>query len=189
MIHDHDLFGDPVMRRAAFFPAPDIRRSLSRDWGPGPRALVIGCNPSDAGAERDDPTVLWWNYWFRLYGFGGYDAMNIYSFVSSDPKECQRRVRAAWAGEWGDRDELQANLSDVVIAAKAANQVFVCWGNIAGFDHDWIEHVVEHIQSGEAPWPDLWCWGTTASGAPTHPMARGKHRIARDQQPILWRAA
>jgi hypothetical protein len=51
-----DLFGKPVMERSAFFPQPGVRRTLSRRWAPGPRALVIGCNPSEAGAERDDPT-------------------------------------------------------------------------------------------------------------------------------------
>ncbi len=53
----------------------------------------------------------------------------------------------------------------------------------------WIEHVVEEIQTGVEPAPDLWYWGKTKSGAPTHPMARVKHRIPRDQKPILWRAA
>jgi hypothetical protein len=79
------------------------------------------------------------------------------------------------------------NLSALVAAAKAADQVFVCWGAIA-WDQDWIEHVVEEIQTGEAPWPDLWCWGKTGSGAPKHPLARGLHRIPADQKPILWRA-
>lgn len=189
MTPEIDLFGEPIIRRSAFFPEPGIRRRLSRWWGPGPRALAIGCNPSDAGEKRDDPTSLWWNAWFRLFGFGGYDAMNLWSKVSSDPSACRRW--ADWENngpDWGARDEIMfGNLPELVAAAKRADQVFVCWGNIA-WDHDWIEHVVEEIQTGEAPWPDLWCWGKTKSGAPTHPMARGKHRIPKDQKPILWRA-
>lgn len=184
-----DLFGAPVMRRSASFARPGVRKRLSRDWGPGPRALVIGCNPSDAGAEKDDPTSCWWNAWFQLFGFGGYDALNLYPFVTSSPAECRQRADRAIGGpDWGDRDDLFANLDLIVMLAKDADQVFVCWGNIA-WDDDWIEHVVEHIQTGVAPYPDLWCWGKTKSGAPTHPMARGKHRIPRDQKPILWRAA
>ncbi len=190
MTPDTDLFGENVIRRTAFFPEPDIRRRLTRDWGPGPRALVIGCNPSNAGEARDDPTSLWWNAWFKLFGFGGYDAMNLWTKVSPTPGECRRW--ADWENngpDWAARDEIMfRNLPDLVAAAKRADQVFVCWGNIA-WDHDWIEHVVEEIQTGEAPWPDLWCWGKTKSGAPTHPMARGKHRIPKDQTPILWRAA
>lgn len=183
-----DLFGEPVMQRSADFASPTIRRTLSRRWGPGPRALVIGCNPSDAGIDRDDPTSLWWNAWFQLFGFGGYDAVNLYPFVTSSPRECRRRVDAAFGGDWHDRDALLANVDHVAALAKAADQVFVCWGNIA-WDSDWIEHVVEQICTGVEPYPDLWCWGMTKSGAPTHPMARGKHRIARDQKPVLWREA
>jgi len=114
--------------------------------------------------------------------------MNLWSKVSSNPAECRRW--ADWQNngpDWAARDEIvYANLTELVAAAKRADQVFVCWGNIA-WDHDWIEHVVEEIHTGEAPYPDLWCWGLTKSGAPKHPMARGNHRIPKDQKPILWR--
>jgi hypothetical protein len=185
-----DLFGAPVLQREALFIAGN-RVELRRTWGPGPIACVIGHNPSDAAQDRDDPTSRWWIDWFTLFGFGGYVAVNLYSFVTSDPRECARRVADIYAGQtWNDRDALHfVNLPAVVKAAKVAHQVFVCWGAIAGHDEDWIEYVVEEIQTGEAPYPDLWCWGTNADGSPKHPMARGKHRIPRDQQPILWRAA
>lgn len=183
-----DLLGDPVMQRDATFLRPGVRLTLSRRWGPGPRAFVIGCNSADADGDRDDMTSLWWNRWFAHYGFGAYDAGNMYPFCSPHPSVCKARVKAAWAGEWGDRDALHANLDHVVKLAKAADQVFVCFGNIANdIDADWVEHVLEHIQTGEEPWPDLWCWGKTGSGAPTHPMARGKHRIDPLQPALLWR--
>lgn len=183
-----DLFGEPVIRRDATFLCEGVRLTLSRHWAPGPRALVIGCNPSDADALKDDPTSKWWNRWFAHYGFGGYDAVNVFPFCSPDPGKCKQRVKEAWAGEWYDRDALQHNGTHVAKLAKAADQVFVCFGNIANdIDYDWVEMVVEHVQTGVAPWPDLWCWGTTKSGAPTHPMARGKHRIDPLQAPILWR--
>jgi hypothetical protein len=188
-VSELDLFGHEMMHRSARFVG-DGRIELRRKWGPGPTACAIGCNPSDAGAYKDDPTTHWWINWFRLFGFGGFVAVNLYPFVSASPDQCRRRVDAAEVGaDCGDRDLLHlVNLPAVVEAAKAADQVFVCWGNIA-WDQDWIDHVVEAIQTGEAPYPDLWCWGYTASGAPKHPMARGAHRIARDQKPILWRPA
>lgn len=186
--HDTDLLGAPLLRRSAHFPRAGVRARLTRDWGPGPRALVIGCNPSAADTLKDDPTSRWWNAWFQLFGFGGYDAANLWPFCTASPAECRRIAEAGWAGEWHDRDAMHANLEHVVKLAKAAEQVFVCWGAIA-WDDVWIEQVVEEIQTGVAPYPDLWCWGTTAAGAPKHPMARGAHRIARDQQPILWRRA
>lgn len=188
MAVETDLFGNDVMKRDALF-VDGNRIKLSRRWSDGPRALVIGCNPSEAGKDNDDPTSRWWNKWFRLFGFGAYDAVNLYPFCSSSPAVCRERVEAIAQGNWHDRDALHfVNLPTVVEMAKAAHQVFVCWGAIA-WDNDWIEHVIEEIQTGEAPYPDLWCWGTTGSGAPKHPLARGKHRISDDQQPILWRAA
>ena len=184
-----DLFGAPIMQRDAQFARPGVRKLISRSWGPGPRALVIGCNPSSADAAVDDPTSRWWNAWFKLFGFGGYDAANLYPFCTASPAECQERVGNAVGGpNWDDRDDLFANLDFVVRLAKQADQVFVCWGAIA-WDHVWVKHVVEHIQTGEAPYPDLWCWGKTGAGAPKHPLARGAHRIPKDQTPILWRAA
>jgi hypothetical protein len=184
-----DLLGDPVMQRDATFLRPGVRLTLSRRWGPGPRALVIGCNPSDADALKDDPTSKWWNRWFQHYGFGAYDAVNVFPFCSPSPAVCRSKVRGAMSCEWHDRDALHSNIGHVARLAKAADQVFVCFGNIANdIDADWVEHVLEHIQTGEETWPDLWCWGTTASGAPIHPMARGKHRIDPLQAHVLWRA-
>lgn len=185
-----NLFGEATFRRGARFHSPSERLVLSRDWGDGPRALVLGCNPSTADALKDDPTSRWWNVWFRHFGFGGYDAMNLYPFCTSDPKECREIVARINDGlDYGARDALHfVNLPSLVAAAKKAHQVFVCWGAIA-WDDMWIEHVVEEIQTGVAPYPDLWCWGKTASGAPKHPLARGLHRIDPKQQPILWRSA
>jgi len=185
----NDLFGEPVMKRSASFGHSGIRWNLTREWGPGPRALAIGCNPSAADALKDDPTSRWWNDWFRRFGFGGYTAMNLYPFITSSPAECRRIADWSATDDWWARDQLiYHNLPSLAEAAKAADQVFVCWGAIA-WDDEFIEHVIEQIQSGVEPYPDLWCWGTTNSGAPKHPMARGKHRIPRDQKPILWRAA
>lgn len=185
-----DLLGDPVLKRSARFARPGVRLVLSRDWAPGPRALVLGCNPSTADTDKDDPTSRWWNAWFQLFGFGGYDAMNLYPFCTSDPAACREITeRINFGNDYGARDDLHfVNLPLLVEKAKAAQQIFVCWGAIA-WDDAWIEHVVEEIQTGIEPYPDLWCWGKTNSGAPKHPLARGKHRIPADQDPILWRAA
>lgn len=36
---------------------------------------------------------------------------------------------------------------------------------------------------------DLYCFGTTKDGKPKHVLARGPHRVPRDQKPVLWRKA
>lgn len=183
-----DLLGHGVEFDAVFH-GDHCRLTLSRRWGPGPIAYVIGCNPSDASHLKEDPTSRWMTRWFQEYGYGGYDLGNLYPFISPHPKVCRQLVDSIETGRWDIRDDLHhVNLPHVVAKAKAAHKVFVCWGAIA-WDVDWINHVVEEIQSGEGPYPDLWCWGKTSSGAPKHPLARGKHRMDWNQKPEIWRAA
>ena len=183
-----DLFGQPVIQRRADISG-DCRWMMTRKWGAGPIACVIGHNPSTADGTKDDPTSRWWNAWFQHFGFGGYVAVNLYPWRSAKAADVYVRVDGIDRGDWAARDELHfSNLPTVVFEAKRADQVFCCWGAIAR-DCMWLNHVVEEVQTGEAPYPDLWCWGKTGSGAPKHPMARGAHRIPADQKPILWRAA
>lgn len=177
------LFDDMTTTRNATFVGR-YRIKLSRDWDEGQRALVIGCNPSTADALRDDPTSRWWNAWFRQAGFSGYDAANLYPFCTSSPKEC-REILAANTAET-QRALNEINLPALVDLAKAAHQVFVCWGAIA-WDSAWIDHVCEKLRSARPGDPVLWCWGTTISGAPKHPLARGRHRIPTEQRAISWR--
>lgn len=180
-----DLF---MRRGATYSPCKTLRWTLERDWGDGGKVCYIGHNPSTAGHETDDPTSLAWVHFARAQGYGRYVAVNLYPFRSPDPAACR-----AWADyerngpDWHARDALMHNLALVASEAKRADIVVASWGAIA-LDADWTELVVENIQTGEAPWPPIYCLGTTASGAAKHPLARGKHRVARDQSFELWRA-
>lgn len=183
-----DLFGGGIYREAVF-AGSDRRLTLTRRWGPGPIACLIGCNPSKAGKIEDDPTCRWWTRWGQALSFGGFVAVNLYPFITSSPAECRRIADWEKNGpDWYARDAIQSNLDVVVHEAKRAAIVIACWGAIAWDDY-WIDHVVEQIQSGEAPWPDIYCFGTTQDGAPMHPMARGKHRLPPDVEPKPWRLA
>jgi hypothetical protein len=78
------------------------------------------------------------------------------------------------------------NLPLLVREAKAAALVVACWG--AGvWDPEFVDHVLEEITTGEAPWPDVYCFGLTADGAPIHPMARARSRIPDYAKPVLWK--
>lgn len=183
-----DLFGQVQMTRDATFIGNN-RVTLVRRWGPGKRPCIIGCNPSLANGDREDPTCQWWIKWSTALGYGGFTAVNLYPFVTSSPAECRKVANWQDNGpDWYARDAMMHNLDVVVREAKAADIVIACWGAIA-WDPDWIEHVVEQIQSGDEPWPDIYCFGKTGSGAPKHPMARGLHRIPQDVDPIMWRVA
>ncbi|GJM12758.1 MAG: hypothetical protein DHS20C12_11610 [Pseudohongiella sp.] len=181
----------PEIKRTATFGGKSsrCRFTLRRQWSDhGPFAAVIGCNPSLGDGLKDDPTIRWWIKWFKQAGFRGFVAVNLYPFVSSSPSVCRRLANWEATRDWYARDDILFNLSFVVDESKAADQVFVCWGAIA-WDQDWVEYVIDEIQSNESPWPHLWCWGFNHNGAPKHPMARGKHRILANQKALLWRVS
>lgn len=189
-----DPFANGFVERSVRF-INSHRIELRRRWKmEGRTAAVIGLNPSDAGSqrpdgsERDDPTSTWWINWFRAAGFAEYRAANVYSFVSSSPRECRRF--ADWENngpDWWARDAMQRNLTELCKITASADQVFVCWG-AASWAGDWIDHVLEEIACDGGN-PPLWCWGFNADGSPKHPMARGRHRIPAGQEALLWRRA
>lgn len=181
-------FADGYIERSARFAAGG-RVELARRWTEkGPVAAVIGCNPSVADETKDDPTCRWWINWFRENGFAAFRALNLYPFVTSSPAECRQLANWHETNDWHARDQIDRNLSEIVKIAKEVDQVFVCWGAIA-WDDGWVDHVVEEIQSGVAPYPPLWCWGFNLDGSPRHPASRGRHRLPANPPARIWRAA
>jgi hypothetical protein len=59
--------------------------------------------------------------------------------------------------------------------------MLVAWGNDGNERARWFARYIG------AKGVQMVCLGTTQSGAPKHPMARGLHRIPRDQMPIEWK--
>jgi hypothetical protein len=182
------VIADLFMKGGATYSKDNsLRFSLSREWGDGPCVVYIGHNPSTAGHETDDPTSLAWVDLAKANGCTRYVAVNLYPFRSSDPQECRRW--AAWeknGPDWWARDSIHQNMGLVADEAKKADIVVACWGALAQ-DDAYVEAVIEEIQSGVEPCPQIYCVGTTISGAPKHPLARGKHRVPRDQKFMLWR--
>jgi hypothetical protein len=177
-----------AMKKAAeISPCKLYRWTLSREWSDAPKACWVMCNPSWADHEDDDPTIRRVIHFTKEWGFGGFTVVNLYPFRSPSPTEC--RAWAAWEGrgpDWSARDALQRNEALVAGLSKQAGIVVAAWGAVA-WDGDHVERIVECITSGAEPFPDIYCLGVTASGAPKHPMARGTHRIPDTQQPVLWR--
>ena len=191
-LQDRDLFGvrfsDTIARSAEISSCSAYRWTLTRMWGSGAHVCFIGLNPSTADALKDDPTVRLWTMFARDWGYAGFTAVNLYPFRSPSPAECRRWSRWEENGpDWYARDALlYANLPTIVREAKAAALTVACWG-AGAWDNSLIEHVIEEIQSGEAPWPDLYCFGRTKHGHPKHPMGRGAHRVPDSAKPVLYR--
>jgi hypothetical protein len=178
-----------VTRGATFSRDGANRLILTRRWADGPQVCFIGLNPSTADHLVDDPTVRRWMHFGRAWGFGGIVAVNLYPFRSSSPDECRRWADWECNGQdWYARDDIHHNCSVVAQTAKLAKLTVACWG-AAAWDLDWVEEIVEGIATGDEPWPDIHCFGETSSGTPIHPMARGRHRVPDNAQPVLWRAA
>ena len=177
-------------RAAQLSPCGLYRWTLTRVWDSAlPRVCFIGHNPSTADHLIDDPTVRRWTHFTRAWGYGGFIAVNLYPFRAADPDACRRWADWEKNGpDWYARDAIQQNFDVVAMEAKAAGLVVACWGNLAS-DEMLVEHVIEHIMDGEEPWPSVHVFGLTKSGAPIHPMARGKMRDPDDRSPVVWRGA
>lgn len=189
-----DLFGTPfadtIQRGADLSRCGTFRWTLTRTWSSeGGHVCFIGLNPSTADHRKDDPTVCRWTHFARAWGYGGFTAVNLYPFRSSTPAACRDWSRWQENGpDYHARDMLWRAESVLVREAKAAALVVACWG-AGAWDPMWVDHVLEQIQEGEAPWPDIHCFGLSKDGHPMHPMARGRSRIPDDAQPVLWKAS
>lgn len=185
-----DLLGAvPFTRSARISPCGIYRWTLERAWAKGPSVCYIGHNPSTASHDVDDMTSQAWVHHARFNGYARYTAVNLYPFRAADVRECRRWADYEKNGpDWSARDALMDNETVVVEVAKKADIVVACWGALA-HDQIWVAHVIEAIQSGVSPYPDIYCLGVTNAGDPKHAMARGKHRIPRDQRFVLWKAA
>lgn len=187
---------EPIMREA--YIEGEYRFWLRRAWGPGPSVAWIGSNPSTADARRDDPTMLAeMGFSYRL-GFGSLVKLNVYPYRATDPADLKR-----WLAGW--RKYPPPPHSAVKVHALALNweiaaeeirkcdMAIAAWGE--GPAAEDVEALIDHVEGGEgideAPpfMRDWYCLALTASGAPRHTLARGRHFIARDAKPIIWRPA
>lgn len=172
----------PVQKAATFSDDGECRFTLTRIWGDGPRLLICGANPSTAGGETDDPTSLAWIHFGRLWGYGSYVAVNPLPKRSSTPKVAQQWYMSRLFGDSTVSATLARNFEIIAEESAKADLHVASWGNLID-DAALIEQTVKAIGR------PLYCFGTTKDGKPKHVLARGPHRVPRDQQPILWRAA
>lgn len=179
---------DAAMERAANLSACGTYRwTLSRRWASGGSSVCwIMLNPSTADAEVDDPTIREVIRFSRLWGYQAATVVNLYPFRSSSPAKCRRWADwEAHGPDWAVRDLIQENAEVVAREARGAELVIAAWG-AAPWASDWAQHVAEEYVLGSSrPW-DLYCLGTNSDGSPRHPLARGRHRVPREQHPVIY---
>ena len=151
---------DPVLATtlaAAFSPCGRYRWWLERLWQPAaPRLIFIGLNPSRAGGQRDDPTLLRLVGFAQRWGFGSLEVLNLFARISPSPAVLRRATDPVGA----DTDAwIQRRL-----AAQPEATLWLGWGNQGswrGRDQEVLALLQGH---------GLWALGLTAAGQPRHPL-------------------
>jgi hypothetical protein len=174
---------EPIIRTAEI--TGQYRWTLKRAWGAGPCIMWCGLNPSTADGERDDPTMLREIGFSYRWGFGSLVKVNIYPFRSSKPTDLFRWRRSP-AYDEADGENFAAIRDEIQKA-----QVFVAaWGNDAMLPD--VNNLIQGLAiqcdfDEDFALPPFKCLGLTKSGAPIHPLARGKHRVPDRATLIDWK--
>ncbi len=157
------------------------RNELRRVWDAGlPLLVVVMLNPSTADAERDDPTLLALIWFAKLWGFGGLLVVNLRAYRTSKPAELFAAHASGENTIGPDNHRFVGEALDY--AAASSGKVLVAWGT-GGADLGLDAHVASRARARGL---QMVCLGRNRDGSPKHPMARGKHRIPRDQKPLSW---
>lgn len=128
-------------------------------------------NPSDAGEEKDDPTIRKIVGFARRWGYGRVVAVNLCPVVATHPKDLPY-----WGGqnvENLEKIKYWASQSDIVVAA---------WGGQSAAISYKIGMSLLIKEFVSACWRDLYCIAVTKAGAPMHP-SRAQYTF----EPKLWR--
>jgi len=160
------------------------RYSLTRQWSDGPLLVSIMCNPSDADAKQDDPTLLRNIHFANFWGFGGLEVVNPFAMVCSKPKDLFNGFHALEV-MIGPKNGL------AIEAALARGNTFLCaWGNppskcsaVVGY-LDAVKRMIMNASHRNVT--PVVCLGYTKHGHPKHPLARGEHRVSDKQKPIMY---
>lgn len=132
-------------------------------------------NPSDATAFKPDPTVTECRKRSVAGGADVFEVVNLFAFRSPYPEDLRKRGI-------GERGDTVVNNEQILLACLGAHRVIAAWGNHGSLD-DRAHHVGQLLQDHDV---ELHHLGFTREGYPKHPLARGKHRIPADLQPVLW---
>jgi hypothetical protein len=146
---------------AVFSPCGTWRLRLDRECGgTGPVIAGIMVNPSKAGAEVNDHTVMKWFGFSRILNAKRFILANKFAHVATDVKEL--RHVADPVGPENDR-YIEQVLRD-------ADVHIVAWGPLAklppGLRNRWRDVVAIADKVGCR----LMCWGTAQDGHPRHPL-------------------
>jgi hypothetical protein len=138
-------------------------------------ALFVMLNPSTADASVDDPTIRRCRGFARDWDCNGLVVANLYALRSTDPKALLSHPDPVGP----DNDYWLRSL------AREFETVVCAWGANAKTER--VAAVWKIFQGhGDPRLRNVWCLGTTKSGAPKHPLyVRGDQKLIRWEPPSL----
>lgn len=127
----------------------------------------IGCNPSTADEDKNDPTVTRCQRRAEAMGFDGFIMLNVFSIRGTDPKILRTAPEA----------NLIHNDNYILWACKHAAMVVCCWGKIGEWDMRGCR-VEDILRRAEV---ELHYLRLTKQGRPMHPLY-----LPNNLQPTKW---
>lgn len=156
----------PVCDDAEFSADGAERLWLSRRVADtGPLGLIIGLNPSTAGAsvKTNDPTIKKATEFTKRWGWGGFWMANLFTRIETYSQNLKNMTYTEACGEHGS-DVLEAMIPH-------AEQIVVCWGAaVPKHMRHRISSVCVRIAILKQPDALVRCFGTSKDGHPIHPL-------------------
>lgn len=164
-----DLTTENAIERTAHFDATGrYRYSLGRQWRRhGPQVTFIMLNPSQADAERDDPTLRACLQFAQRWEYASLAVVNLFAYRTPHPKALVKAAEPVGAG--CDRA--------LLTAATAADRIILAWGNwgkLLDRDRAVLKLLMPHQHK-------LYCLGRNQTQQPRHPLY-----VKRTTEPIPW---
>lgn len=136
-----------------------FRYWLLRRWNNAlPLMAVIGCNPSTADEEEDDPTIRKTIGFGERLGYGGVLMLNVGAFRATDPNDWKEA-----RDPFGPENTI-GHLKDYLLAWKPSI-VIAAWGApcMASKRGEARAYAIRANIKG------MKCWGRNSDGSPRHP--------------------
>lgn len=149
------------------------------------RVVWLMLNPSTASAFKLDPTVNRCVKFTQRWGADICDVVNTFALRSPYPEDlfatAALNPHRMWTELGGDVDN-DAHIREVCAGAKL---VIAAWGNHG--DDPKLGRRGEYVrQMLRVDGIVLHHLGTSKSGSPLHPLARGKSFIPYEREPVRW---
>ena len=151
---------------ALLSPCRNYRYSLWRLWRVGPLCNYlgfIGLNPSTADETANDLTITKCKGFAERFGYDGIFMFNLYAYRATNPN-------ALLFAQKNEVDIIGAdNIQTITKHAKRCQSLIACWGSQGPKVNKAIELAYYSERLLHALSREVYCLGTTETGAPRHP--------------------